>query len=127
MKGAINMDAKFLSSVTSVITILFAALQAAPALAIEAKLITPHQASRGEDVHVCVETEAAAECEIKAPSLGLGQSLKLLEHKANKNGRAFWSFQVPANYKQDRIPLAVTVKKNGHKHKEISAIEIVNR
>lgn len=118
----------FTRSFTKVIaTFLFAAIAAAPAFALDAKLITPHQVSRGEEVHVCVKTEAAAECELRAPSLGLSQALKLLDCKANKNGKAFWTFQVPQDYKQNRIPLSVTVKKNGKEHKQISAINIVNR
>ncbi|MBP7862407.1 hypothetical protein KA183_12050 [bacterium] len=118
---------KVLNSTNSMIIVFFIALAPSPALALDAKLVAPHQATKGQDVFIFVKTEAAAECELKAPSLGLGQALKLLDCKANKNGKAFWTFQVPVNYKKDSIPLAVTVKKNGHEHKEISAINIVNR
>ncbi|MDX2106970.1 MAG: hypothetical protein SFY67_11260 [Candidatus Melainabacteria bacterium] len=119
---------KVANSITKVTSVLLlTVIAAAPALALDAKLISPHQVARGEEVHICVKTEAAADCELKAPSLGLGQALKLLDCKANKNGKAFWSFQVPADYKQNRIPLAVTVKKNGQERKQISAINIVNR
>ncbi len=63
-------------------------LLAAPAYALDAKLIAPRKAVKGEEIRVCVKTEADAECKIEAKNVGFSQSLKLLERKANKNGKS---------------------------------------
>lgn len=105
-------------------TLGFAATLLAPALAMPLEVSLPKEASLGEKVTVSVKTEPSAKCKIEAQDAGFTQFLKLFDQTADTTGAASWNFEVPKNYKADKLPVVVTVDKNGAQDKSVNAISI---
>jgi len=98
----------------------------APAFAkIPIDVNAPSSAKLGASVKVCVKTEAKAKCKIEAQDAGFTQSMKLMDQTADKAGKATWKFEIPKNFKADKMPIIITVDKNGIEDKSIRSISIV--
>lgn len=85
----------------------------------------PSKAKPGAKVNIAVKTEANLKCKIEAQDAGFTQSLNLLDQTSSKNGKAKWKFQIPKDYKADKMPVIITVEKDGEQDKTVKSIEIL--
>ncbi|MBY0358874.1 MAG: hypothetical protein K2W82_12790 [Candidatus Obscuribacterales bacterium] len=97
---------------------------AAPALAVPVEVSLPGEAKLGDTVVVSVKTDANAKCKIEAQDAGFTQMLKLFDQTADANGKASWKFDIPRDYKADKMPVVVTVDKSGDQDKAVHSIKI---
>lgn len=98
---------------------------AAPVLAdVPLKVSVPGKAKLGQTVSVAVKTSPDVKCKIEAQDAGFTQSMKLMDQTSNKSGKANWKFDIPKDYKADKMPVTITVEKNGEQQKSVHSIEI---
>jgi len=114
-----NKFSKYLSAVGLLVVITSPAMADVPF-----KVSVPGKAHLGQTVNVSVKTSPDVKCKIEAQDAGFTQSLKLMDKNANKAGKANWKFDIPKDYKADKMPVTITVEKNGEQQKSIHSIEI---
>jgi hypothetical protein len=84
----------------------------------------PNDAKLGQKITVKVKTAPEIKCKIEAQDAGLTQTLKLLEQKADKAGKAQWTFEIPKDYKADEMPIIVTAVGDKEEEKSTNSIKI---
>ncbi len=99
-------------------------LLATPVLAKTPVMISaPSSAKLGSNITVSVKAPKGAKCKIEAQDIGFTQGTNLGDKTAT-NGKASWKFQIPKDFKADKLPIIVTVDNNGVIDKAVKAITI---
>jgi hypothetical protein len=99
---------------------------ALPSLAeVPVRVCAPEEAIVGEPVIVRITSLPKAKAKIEARQDGMTQSLKLMDRDTDTNGQASWKFDIPQNYSADRMPLTITVTRNGEEGKSTQAIKVL--
>ncbi len=113
-----------LKSVVTLVLFTCSLLAPIPTLAdIPLSTRLPEMAKHGKSYKISIKTKPNVNCKILAQDPAFSNTFA--DKTTNRFGKAFWRFELPESYQGKRLPVTITVEKNGEHGKSTKYIDIM--